>query len=116
MKLSRMICATALVLSPSLAFAQDAPTGSVEAGKAMFEKAGCWTCHDHTGTGGQGSGPRIGPTALEWEGFIHQVREPASQMAPFPATILSDQQAADIFAYLKSQKREDPKQIPLLNR
>jgi mono/diheme cytochrome c family protein len=104
------------ILGASAALAQEsAPHGSAEAGKAMFEKAGCWTCHGHGGVGAGATGPRIGPTALEWEGFIHQIREPANQMVPFPQTILSDQQAADIYAYLKAQKREDVKQIPLLN-
>ena len=37
-------------------------------------------------------------------------------MVPFPPTILSDQDLADIYAYLQSQKKEDYRQIPLLSR
>ena len=116
MSISKAILALAFASASSFAFAESAPTGSADAGKATFQKAGCWTCHNYGGTGSAGTGPRIGPTALEWEGFVHQVREPSNQMVPFPATILSDQQLADIYAYLKTQKREDPKQIQLLSR
>ena len=114
--MKRSILAIAFATLSSMAFAEGAPAGSADAGKAMFQKAGCWTCHNYGGTGSAGTGPRIGPTALEWEGFIHQVREPANQMAPFPEAILSDQDLANIYAYLQTQKREDPKTIPLLSK
>ena len=70
--------------------------------------------HDRPGC--RGTGPRIGPTALPFDAFVHEVRQPVNQMVPFPPTILSDQDLADIYAYLQSQKKEDYKQIPLLSQ
>jgi mono/diheme cytochrome c family protein len=95
---------------------QPAPQGSVDAGRQVFVKIGCWTCHDTAGQGGSGTGPRIGPTALSFDAFLHELRSPVNQMVPVPASILSDADAADIYAYLQSQKKENYKQIPLLNQ
>ena len=92
-----------------------APAGSADTGKVTFNKA-CYTCHGTTGQGAAATGPRIGPTALPYSAFLHQVRDPRSQMVPFPSAILSDQDVADIYAYLQSQKKEDYKQIPLLSQ
>lgn len=102
----------AAVLSSAGASAQDAPKGSLPAGKAMVEKS-CYTCHGTTGQGGRAA-PRIGPPAISFAAFIEQVRNPRNQMVPFPPEILSDQDVADIYAFLASQKKEDFKQIPLL--
>jgi mono/diheme cytochrome c family protein len=102
-------------LGRASAFAQDTPKGSADTGKITFNKA-CYTCHGTTGQGAAATGPRIGPTELPFDAFLHQVRDPRDQMAPFPATILSDQDVADIYAYLESQKKEDYKQIPLLSQ
>jgi cytochrome c len=47
---------------------------------------------------------------------MNQLRNPRQQMAVYPASILPDQDAADIYAFLKSQPQ--PKKvadIPLLN-
>ena len=97
-----------------VALAQDAPKGSADAGKVTFNKT-CYTCHGTTGQGAE-TGPRIRPTALAFDAFIHQVRRPAREMVPIPSTILSDQDVADIYAYLQTQKREDYRQIPLLSQ
>ena len=107
---------SAVLFTTQGAFAQQAaPAGSVDAGRAIFTRS-CYTCHGTTGEGAAATGPRIGPTELPFDAFLHQVREPRSQMVPVPATILSDQDVADIYAYLQSQKNEDYKQIPLLNQ
>jgi mono/diheme cytochrome c family protein len=106
----------AVVFTAPAAFAQQAaPAGSVDAGRIVFNKS-CYTCHGTTGEGAAATGPRIGPTDLPFDAFLHQVRDPRSQMVPVPATILSDQDVADIYAYLQSQKKEDYKQIPLLSQ
>jgi mono/diheme cytochrome c family protein len=97
------------------ALAQDAPKGSAEAGKITYNKS-CYTCHGTTGQGAAATGPRIGPTPLPFDAFVHQVRQPYNQMVPYPPSILSDQDLADIYAYLRSQKKEDYKQIPLLSQ
>jgi mono/diheme cytochrome c family protein len=108
------VLGTAL-LSSAAALPEDAPKGSADTGKTTYNKA-CYTCHGTTGQGAAATGPRIGPTALPFDAFVHLVRQPTNQMVPFPPTILSDQDIADIYAYLRSQKKEDYKQIPLLSR
>jgi mono/diheme cytochrome c family protein len=103
------------VLTSAATLAQDAPKGSAEAGKVIFNKS-CYTCHGTTGQGAAVTGPRIGPTALPFDAFLHQIRQPYNQMVPYPPSVLSDQDIADIYAYLQSQKKEDFKQIPLLSQ
>jgi mono/diheme cytochrome c family protein len=107
------VLGSALLMSAA-ALAQEAPKGSADTGKVTYNKA-CYTCHGTTGQGAAATGPRIGPTALQFAAFINLVRQPANQMVPFPSTVLSDQDVADIYAYLQSQKKEDYKQIPLLS-
>jgi mono/diheme cytochrome c family protein len=108
--------AFALAAAGSLAtgaFAQDAPNGNVENGKKLFDTIGCFECHGYVGQGG-GAGPHlVNPPA--WPAFILQLRTPRQVMPPFTTKVLSDQQAADIYAYVKTFPGPvDPKTIPLL--
>ena len=91
--------------------------GNVEAGKKVFTKDGCYECHGHEGQGAaQGAGPRIGPPMLSQEALIKYVRQPTGQMPPYTSKVISDQELADIFAYLQSRPKGTPgKDIPLLN-
>ncbi len=89
---------------------------SAENGKRVFMKVGCWQCH---GTVGQGaiSGPRIAPDPAPYEAFSAFVRTSSRAMPPYRASVLSDQDLADIHAYLQSiPPPPDVKSIPLLNQ
>ena len=101
-----------LAMACSGAFAQDTPRGNAANGKKLFETT-CFECHGYSGQGG-GAGPKlIGPPA--YPAFIVQLRTPRNVMPPFTAKVLSDQQAADIYAYISTfAKAPDPKTIPLL--
>ena len=90
---------------------------NVEAGKKVFTKDGCYECHGHEGQGAaQGAGPRIGPPLMSQEALINYVRQPSGQMPPYTSKVISDQELADIFAYLQSRPKGAPgKDIPLLN-
>jgi mono/diheme cytochrome c family protein len=95
-----------------------APAGNVETGKKIFMKDGCYECHGREGQGAaQGSGPRIGPPQRFIRPFINYVRQPTGQMPPFTTAVISDQELADIYAYLQSRPRPaSSKDIPLLNQ
>jgi mono/diheme cytochrome c family protein len=94
------------------------PAGNAENGKKIFTKDGCYECHGREGQGAaQGAGPRIGPLQLSFEGFTKYVHQPTGQMPPYTTKVISDQELADIFAYLRSRpKATSSKDIPLLNQ
>ena len=95
------------------AFAQGAPNGNAANGKKLFETIGCFECHGYAGQGG-GAGPKLIDPPV-WEAFIVQLRTPRQQMPPYTARVLTDQQAADIYAHLRTfPKAADPATIPLL--
>ena len=81
-----------------------ASAASAEHGKTVFIQKGCWQCH---GTMGQGSiatsgGKRLAPGPLPWDAFSSFVRSTNRAMPPFSNKILSDDDLADIYAYLQS--------------
>ena len=93
-----------------------APAGDATRGKAAFMKHMCYTCHGTVGQGGdRGSGPRIAYDVWPWEGFLQQVRHPREQMPRYPVELASDQDLADIYAYVGSHKKgAKASEIPLL--
>ncbi len=104
-----------LAVSPALAQQPSEPTGNVASGEKHFIADGCWQCHGVGGNGAALTGPRLSRTALPYDAFVHQLRQPASEMPPYEAAIVSDSVAADIYAYLKSLPASpDPKTLPLL--
>ena len=95
-----------------------APAGNADNGKKIFTKDGCYECHGREGQGAaQGAGPRIGPPQLSFEAFTKYVHQPTGQMPPYTSKVVSDQDLADIYAYLQSRPKATPsKDIPLLNQ
>jgi mono/diheme cytochrome c family protein len=92
-----------------------APAGDAQNGKKLYMAVGCYQCH---GTVAHGS-PRTGPTLLTtmpFEPFLRQLRRP-EEMPPYGAKVLSDQQAADIYAFIQTLPRPvDYKTIKLLQQ
>ena len=80
-----------------------APGAAREAanGQASFTKIGCDTCHGTEG-GGTAAGPRIAAVALPLQAFITYVRKPTGVMPPQTASVLSDRELTDIYAFLHS--------------
>src|SRR5678816_4135542 len=97
MKMIYMV-ALALALSGGVAFAQDEPKGNAQTGKQLFEAKGCYSCHGFVGQGSR-EGPRLTP-ALPYAAFVAQLRTPRAIMPPYTAALVTDQQAADMHAYL----------------
>jgi mono/diheme cytochrome c family protein len=90
--------------------------GNAENGKKLFLAYGCYECHGLQGAGAS-TGPRIGPPPLSLAGVIRYVRAPTGQMPPYTAKVVSDQDVADIYAYLKTFPQPEPaSKIPLLNQ
>ena len=95
-----------IAASAALAALADAPAGDVARGKTSYMKNMCYTCHGTAGQGGdRGSGPRIAYDMWPWEAFSQQVRRPRQSMPRYDALHVSDQDLADIYAYVASQKR-----------
>jgi mono/diheme cytochrome c family protein len=79
-----------------------AQSPSATNGKRLFEKKACYQCHGWNGQGGL-AGPRLAQTKLNFQGFRNILRNPPpSQMPPYRAAVLTDAEAADLFAYIQS--------------
>jgi mono/diheme cytochrome c family protein len=121
-----------LLLLVSIAGAQaPAVVGNAANGKALFTAHQCWACHGYNGETGtrllqeNGSFVRRLETV---EGFVSFIRAPRPDQAPpagstlsmpsYGVTSLSDQQAADLYAFIRTFKSTTPplKDIPLLNQ
>ena len=95
------------------AAAQEEPKGNPANGKTLFQMKGCYSCHGYVGQGSR-EGPRLAPP-LAFPAFVAQLRTPRAVMPPYEPQLVTDQQAADIHAYLASlPKPPDPSTIELL--
>jgi mono/diheme cytochrome c family protein len=94
----------------------DAPSsGNAENGKRLFVKYGCYECHGFQGQGSPGTGARLAPDPIPLAALMSYVRKPAGEMPPYSSKVVSDQDLADIHAFLRSQPHApDVKSIPLL--
>ncbi len=105
----------AVTVNPAWAQQVSAPAGDIENGKTLYLQVGCYECHGQAGQGAQMTGPRVSRTQFPFESFVYQLRHPANQMPPYEAAVLSDQDAADIYAYLRQMPPpRDPRSIPQL--
>ena len=87
---------------------------SADNGKRLFMKVGCWQCHGTVGQGGA-AGPRIAPDLLPYETLAAFVRSTNRAMPPYREAVLSNNDLADIYAYLESiPKPPRPDSLPLL--
>ncbi len=103
-----------VMVLPVLAAAQSAPAGNVENGKRLYVRDGCYECHGYAGQGGAGA--RIAPRVLPTAALIAYVRHPAGAMPPYTSKVASDEDLADIRAYLATMPAPPPlKSVPLLN-
>lgn len=119
-QIARIVCAAAVVgiATWTVAQAQDAPPGNAGVGKRLFIADGCYTCHGRSGQGGAYNGPApiLAKTALPFDGFRAQIRNPVNDMPGFPAALLSDKDIADIYAFVQSLPGpRSAKDIAILN-
>ena len=91
------------------------PAGDAEKGKATYKRVGCYECHGLEAQGGPGTAPRLGPNPMPFARFSAYLRTPTGNMPPYRAVVLSDQEVADIHAFLRSVPRPPAlSTIPLL--
>jgi mono/diheme cytochrome c family protein len=81
----------------------DAPAGNAENGKRIFTKNGCYECHGREGQGSNMTGPRIAPDPVPLDVLTRYVRKPTGEMPPYTDKVVSDQELADIYAFLQSR-------------
>jgi len=104
-----------LLLATLLPVALLAQEGNAANGKKLYVKDGCYECHGYNGQGGAGA--RIAPKPPAVAALIKYVRHPAGAMPPYTAKVASDQDLADIRAFLATIPEPPPlKSIPILNQ
>jgi mono/diheme cytochrome c family protein len=101
-----------------VALAQDVPSGDANNGRRIYLTVGCFTCHGRSGQGGAFTGPApiLARTALPFDAFKALVRAPSNNMPAFSDAVLSDNDIADVYAFLESLPGpRAPKDISILN-
>jgi len=94
-----MIVASVLVAqNPAPAPNNAAPAGNVANGKKIYAAYGCYQCHGYEGQGGAGA--RLAPRPISFTAFARYTRQPTNQMPPYTAKVVTDQELADIYAFL----------------
>ena len=107
---SSIFIAIGLFSAPVVSWAQ-----SAEKGRETFVKNGCWQCHGFVGQGGV-TGPKLAPDPKPYEFMEVFIRHTKGTMPRYSEKILSKEDLADIYVFLKSvPKGPDYKSIPILN-
>ena len=91
-----------LLFVPLLHAASAAAQGNVEAGKNLWTGIDLWCQHCHGPDGDGGFGPDLAGRQLTFDQFRHAVREPWGIMPAYTEEWLSDQDIANLVAYLDS--------------
>jgi ubiquinol-cytochrome c reductase cytochrome c subunit len=120
--IASFITATLVAGASVLSAQTTAPGGDAKHGQQLYMVNGCYECHNTLGQGtgsraaGAGPGPNLAPAPIPYPAFLRQVRTPRQTMPPYDAKLLSDQDVADIYAFLAAQPpAKDPHGIALLN-
>ena len=100
-----------LILGPSLALlvlisttSCTPPAGNPIDGQRWYSMHNCSSCHGPKGDDGRG--PRIAGTHMRFGSFMNRLRTKDDSIMPeYPEEKISKQDAADIYAFLKSLKK-----------
>src|SRR6188474_93214 len=108
--MKKLILLLPLMLAAVMVYAQTKP-GDGANGKRIYMRNGCYQCHGTVGQGGL-AGARLAQTKMTLTAFTAFVRNPPpGSMPPYRAKVMSDQELADVFAYVQSV----PPPVPLAN-
>jgi mono/diheme cytochrome c family protein len=115
----RTLAAGLLALTLAGAALAEDSAGDAANGKLVYTKLRCFTCHGRAGQGGAFNYPAPALAAIELpvEAFQAFLREPPNDMPAFSPALLSDKEAADMWAWLHALPGRKPaKDFPLLNQ
>ena len=101
-------------------------SGSSVTGKGLYYAYSCYACHGYNGETGRAFVGNWSTNLSSEDNFIRFLRgranvaplTPSTSMPNFAENTLSDKQAKDIYAYIRTFKAAQPdaKNIPLLNQ
>ena len=101
-------------------------TGNAVNGKALYYNYSCYGCHGYNGETGRAFVGNWSSNLANEENFIRFLRArsnqapltPSTAMPNFPENSMSDKQAKDIYAYIRTFKSAQPdlKNIAVLNQ
>ena len=97
----------------------DTPAGDAIHGRSVYLADGCFECHGRSGQGGAFNypTPAIAKVEMPVESFVAFLRAAPRDMPAYSTNVLSDKDAADIYAFLQSLPGRKPaKDFPLLNQ
>jgi len=102
--------------APVAPAAAPATTGNATRGKDLYLSYSCYACHGYNAQ--TGNGQRLLPLRMNQQVFSLYIRTPKTPGMPtYSQKVLSDAQAADIYAYVLSlPKAPELKDVPLLNQ
>ena len=90
------------------------PAGNADNGRRLFARNGCYECHGLEAQGSTAAGPRLGPDPVSFTIFSNYIRKPKGEMPIYTDKVVSAQDLADIYAFLKSLPHPpDAKMLPL---
>jgi mono/diheme cytochrome c family protein len=115
----RVLAASLVALVFGGAALAEEAAGDAANGKLVYAKLRCFTCHGRAGQGGAFNYPAPALAAIELpvEAFQAFLREPPNDMPAFSTALLSDTEAADMWAWLHALPGRKPaKEFPLLNQ
>lgn len=77
------------------------PEGNARRGQDWYAMNTCYSCHGKNGN--DGDGPTIAGVDMSYRQFLKRLRKAQTQVMPaYPEEKISDQDAADILAYLQT--------------
>jgi mono/diheme cytochrome c family protein len=114
-----LMAAWAVIGCAAQTLAQNAASGDAGNGKRVYLAVGCFECHGRAGQGGAMNYPTPAIAQLEMpaESFVAFLRDAPHDMPAYSVGVLSDKDATDIYAFLRSLPGRKPtKDFPLLNQ
>jgi mono/diheme cytochrome c family protein len=105
-----------LFLLPALSFVALANAGDVDKGEAVFYDHGCYSCHGYEGLGKTPLANSVSGILVNETVFISFLRQraelnptlPANSMPNYGVNALSDEEAQDVYAYIRTLTDNPP--------